>query len=259
MNSRSVGFIGGGRMTRILLGAWKRAGQWPDSVTVSDISKDVLESIKGQYPDVHTAGQENLKPAGCDVVFMALHIPQIGDALKEIKTALKPDAVLVSLAPKVTIARIREQTNGFRRVVRMIPNAPSVMNSGFNPVAFAEEFPASEKKELLKWFDAFGACPVVEEKKLEAYAVIAAMGPTYLWFQLRELESLAQSFGLSQQESKEAVLNMTMGAVKTLYQSGLSAEAIMDLIPVKPLADEETAIKNIYRSKLEALYQKLKG
>jgi pyrroline-5-carboxylate reductase len=36
MTNRSVGFIGGGRVARILLGGLKRAGQLPDRVVVSD-------------------------------------------------------------------------------------------------------------------------------------------------------------------------------------------------------------------------------
>jgi hypothetical protein len=33
----------------------------------------------------------------------------------------------------------------------------------------------------------------------------------------------------------------------------------MDLIPVKPIGEEETNIRNIYRTKLQGLYSKLKG
>jgi len=33
----------------------------------------------------------------------------------------------------------------------------------------------------------------------------------------------------------------------------------MDLIPVKPLGEEEANIRNIYRIKLQGFYSKLKG
>jgi hypothetical protein len=33
----------------------------------------------------------------------------------------------------------------------------------------------------------------------------------------------------------------------------------MDLVPVKPLGEDEATIRNAYRAKLTALYQKLKG
>jgi pyrroline-5-carboxylate reductase len=38
----------------------------------------------------------------------------------------------------------------------------------------------------------------------------------------------------------------------------LSPIEVMDLIPVKPLGEEETNIRNMYRTKLQGLYGKLK-
>jgi pyrroline-5-carboxylate reductase len=69
---------------------------------------------------------------------------------------------------------------------------------------------------------------------------------------------LKQWVGLSRSEAEDAIATMLLGAVKTMYQSGLSAEQVMDLIPGKPLAEEETQIREIYRSRLQALFQRLK-
>ena len=52
---------------------------------------------------------------------------------------------------------------------------------------------------------------------------------------------------------------MTLGAVKTMVESGLAPAAVMDLIPSKPLGEDEATVKSLYRSKLEAMFKKLKG
>jgi pyrroline-5-carboxylate reductase len=52
---------------------------------------------------------------------------------------------------------------------------------------------------------------------------------------------------------------MLKGAIETIDESGLSPDEVMDLIPVKPLGEDEAAIRNAYRTKLTGLYQKLKG
>jgi pyrroline-5-carboxylate reductase len=39
----------------------------------------------------------------------------------------------------------------------------------------------------------------------------------------------------------------------------MSPEEVMDLIPVKPLGEEEQIIKAMYKSKLGPLYEKLKS
>jgi pyrroline-5-carboxylate reductase len=104
-----------------------------------------------------------------------------------------------------------------------------------------------------------GDCPEVPEENLEAYAILTAMGPTYLWFQWYELQNIGQSFGLTAEATQEGIEKMVMGAVKTMTAPGLSPAEVMDLVPVKPLGDDEAAIKGLYQSKLTALFQKLKS
>ena len=66
-----------------------------------------------------------------------MHPPAIAGALAEIKDCLKPGAILISLAPKLSIARLTEGLAGFNRIVRLIPNAASIIGEGYNPVAFS--------------------------------------------------------------------------------------------------------------------------
>ncbi len=79
-----------------------------------------------------------------------------------------------------------------------------LLQEGYNPVAFGPGITKDEKKALEKLFKALGDCPEVQEEKLEAYAIVTAMGPTYLWFQLYELLDLGKSFGMSDREAAKA-------------------------------------------------------
>jgi len=258
MVNKTFGFIGGGRITRILLEGLRRAGKLPHQVIVSDTSTTALENLKAEFPTVNVVS-DNLAPAAQDIVFLALHPPAINSILGEIQPCLQPNTLFVSLAPKLTIKKLSEGLNGFQRIVRMIPNAPSIIGQGYNPVAFSEGLSAADREELLALLSALGECPEVAEDKLEAYAILTAMGPTYLWFQLYELQSISQSFGLTEQEAQAGLTSMVTGAVKLMCESGLSPQSVTDLIPVKPLGDREDDIKEMYHNKLEPLYTKLKS
>jgi pyrroline-5-carboxylate reductase len=259
MKSGTMGFIGGGRITRIFLEAMQRDKALPATVVVSDASAEVLQQLKARFPELEISQGDNSKPASRDLVFLALHPPAIGGGLAEIKNSLKPGAILVSLAPRFSIKALSEALGGFNRIVRMIPNAPAIVGEGFNPVAFGPGIMQEEKKTLVKLFKVLGYCPEVKEENLEAYAIITAMGPTYLWFQLYELLDLGKSFGMSETEAAKALEKMVKGALETMLKSGLTPAEVMDLVPVKPLVEDEAAIRNAYRTKLTGLYQKLKG
>jgi len=258
MSAKTMGFVGGGRITRIMLGGFQRAGKTPGRVVVTDPIADGLTALKTEFPGIDIYHNQNAQAAAQDIVFVAVHPPAMAAVLGEIQSSLKAKSVLISLAPRVAIAKIGEML-GFERIVRMIPNAPSIVNKGYNPVSFSPALTGKEKDELLGLFRTLGECPEVPEEHLEAYAIITAMGPTYLWFQLHELQEIAQSFGLTRRDAETGIAKMVKGAVKTMYRSGLTPEKVMDLIPVRPLGEEEANIRNLYRSKLGGLFKKLKG
>jgi pyrroline-5-carboxylate reductase len=256
MHHKSVGFVGGGRVTRIFLEGWRRAQKMPASITVSDPNTELLTKLKAVVPSITTAGEN--KAAVKDLVFLAVHPPVLPDAVAQIKGSLAPETIVVSLAPKFTFAKLTNLLGGFSRLARVIPNAPSLIGAGFNPVAFAPGLSAGDKAEISSLLAPLGECPEVPEEKLEAYAILTAMGPTYLWFQLQALREVAAGFGLTDEEIVPALKRMVCGGTRTLLESGLSPAEVMDLIPVKPLAEMEAQVTEMYRTRLPGLYQKIK-
>ncbi len=251
---RSAGFIGGGRVTRILLGGWARAGALPERVLVHDPDAQALEALSAT--DVSFERVSPREAAGADVVFIALHPPAISAALSDLKGTIAPAAVLVSLAPKIPLSVLADAA-GTPKVARMIPNAPSLIGRGYNPVAYAAGLDAKTKTELAVLFAPWGESPEVDEHNLEAYAILTAMGPTYFWHQLQALREVATGFGLAATEVDRALRAMLAGSISTLLDAGLTPAAVLDLIPVKPLADLAPTIDAAYRTILPALHARI--
>lgn len=258
MHSHTVGFVGGGRVTAILLSALGGRGLALERVTVSDASPEVLAKLKARFPAIATTA-DNGEAASRERVFLALHPPALKAVLPAIAPRIGKDAVVVSLAPVVTLARLSQMLGGFARLARVLPNAPSIVRAGWNPVAFASTLPADARAEVEALLDGLGAHPVVPEESLEAYAILAAMGPTYFWFQWQALRDLAAPLGLAAGDADRALRAMLDGSIRTFFDSGLEAAAVMDLVPVKPLAEAEPQILAAYRELLPRLHAKLKA
>ena len=257
MSNQTIGFMGGGRITRIFLEGWTRAGTLPAKITVSDPNAGSLSNLKNRFPGVTTTS-DNGVAASQDIVFLAVHPPPLPEAVASVKGGLRPGALLVSLAPKFTTTKLCELLGGFARLARVIPNAPSIVNLGFNPVAFADGLTPADREAIRRLLAPLGECPEVAEAKLEAYAVLTAQAPTFFWFQLQALREVVLGFGLSEAEVTPALKRMVCGSARTLLESGLTPAEVMDLIPVKPLAEMETQVNEMYRSRLPAIYQKIK-
>lgn len=257
MKQKSMGFIGGGRVVRVLLGGLQRAGAFPGDCVVADAKPEVLEALAQRFPGIRAVGADVAEPARQDLVFGALHPPVLGELLPAIGRNLRPDAIFVSLAPKLRLDRLAGGLGGFDRIARLIPNAPSIVQAGFNPISFSAALSSSEKAELFAQLGVLGECPEVPDEDLEAYAILTAMGPTYFWFQFEELVKLGRSFGLAPEAARPALSRMLHGAVDAFFASDLSATEVMDLIPVKPLEASESTVQEAFRSALTGLHGKL--
>ncbi|HZY25933.1 MAG TPA: NAD(P)-binding domain-containing protein [Bacteroidales bacterium] len=253
---QSIGFIGSGRVTRILLQAFKNKNAKFSKIIVTDINSDVSGNLKKSFPEIQV---DNASVAASqDIVFISLHPPVVMDTLELIKGSITSNTIVISLAPKINIAKISSKLNQTKNIARLIPNATSFINEGYNPVCFSTEFTRNEKQPVLDLLRLMGNTFEVPEEKLESYAIMSAMLPTYFWFQWKELSEIGQKIGLTEKESNDSINDTLIASLNLMFKSGLKTTEVMDLIPVKPIGEHEVQIAEIYRSKLTGLFEKIK-
>lgn len=252
----SLGFIGGGRITKIFLKALSNKKVEFQPVVVFEPNADVMAALKQQFPDI-VAALSPEQAAQQAIVFIALHPPVIMDTLSKIAGAVSSKAVVVSLAPKITIEKMASQLKT-KNIVRLIPNATSYINEGYNPVSFSASLGENEKSQIMQLLGLLGNTFEVAESKLEAYALLSAMLPTYFWFQWDELNAIGQKLGLTETECRESIDQTMKASLNTFYHSGLQPDEVMNLIPVKPIGENEAQIKAVYQDKLVGLWEKIK-
>ena len=256
MKTKSLGFIGGGRITRIFLQAFVNKKAIFESISVFDSNPATLQALKLKFPFIHAIGSAS-EAAQKDIVFLALHPPVIMETLEKIKSEVTEQTIFISLAPKITLAKMASVLP-INQITRVIPNATSVINHGYNPVSFAPGMSEIQKWYILEMLNLLGHTFETAEEKLEAYALLSAMLPTYFWFQWNELEAIGTQLGLSQAECRESIYETLNAALNTMYRSAMCPNEVMDLVPVKPIGENEEQIKAIYQEKLNGLYQKIK-
>ena len=253
---QSIGFIGGGRVTKILLQAFKNKNAQFSKIVVTDTNPDVSGNLKKSFPDIQI--DSSSIAASQDIVFISLHPPVVMDALELVKNQFKASSVVISLAPKITIAKISSKLSQVKNIARLIPNATSFINEGYNPICFSSDFNRNERPQVLDLLRLMGNTFEVSEEKLESYAIMSAMLPTYFWFQWKELVEIGQKIGLSEKESCDSINDTLFASLNLMFKSGLKTTEVMDLIPVKPIGEHEPQITEIYKSKLIGLFEKIK-
>lgn len=163
MLNKSIGFIGGGRLTQTILEALQQGDRLPPDTFVSDVDPAVLADLKKKFPHLHTALNDNQLPAKQEIVIAAL--PNLRDILAEIKRHLSPSVLFISLAPKLTIAELSFELGDLHRIARAISD-PTV-HDGFIPMVFSKHLDRYERAEIVAVFCPLGKCVEVPEEELE--------------------------------------------------------------------------------------------
>lgn len=257
METKSIGFIGGGRITKIFLQAFQNKQVSFENISVFDPSEQATTQLKQQFPNIQVE-RSTAALAKLDLVVIAVHPPVVMESVTSIKNLPGDQTWILSLAPKITIGKLEEVLDR-KKIVRMIPNASTFVNQGYNPVAFHPATDESDKADFFKLMAVLGDNFEVTEKKLEAYAIVSAMLPTYFWFQWEEMVSIATQIGLDEAEAKNTVGTTLKKAMSLFFDTEFSNEEVKDLIPVKPIGEHEDDIRTIYQTKLIALYNKIKS
>ncbi|NJK94685.1 MAG: NAD(P)-binding domain-containing protein [Bacteroidales bacterium] len=99
-----MGFIGGGRITKIILQAFQNQNVTFEKIVVTDTNQEVLNSLKKKFPDIIIT-DNLLEATNNEVVFVALHPPVFMETIGKVKDILNKNSIVVSLAPKLTIEK----------------------------------------------------------------------------------------------------------------------------------------------------------
>lgn len=252
---KSIGFIGAGRIAHIMLAGWQHAGSKLPEIYVYDQAPEAIAALQQAFPSVRAASLA--EASAQELVFGALHALAMSETLKEIREHLQTDAIFCSLAPIFRLDALEQKLGGFTRLARMNPNATSIVCNGYNPISFGGGLPQKSRTDLMLLLEPLGACPEVDDTMIETYAVVSAMGPTYFWFQFEQLRQMAESWGMPPEAAREAISTMLHGAVDAMFRSTLKPEKVMDLVPVRPMGDDEQVIREMMQARIGGIYAKL--
>jgi pyrroline-5-carboxylate reductase len=165
--NKSIGFIGGGRITRILLKALKNRNLELNNVMVYDVNRETCKKLNQDFPAIRITDLNSA--ATRDIVFIALHPPVIIETLNLVKKIIRQETIFISLAPKITISNIAGSLAN-KNIVRFMPNATSIINKGYNPVCFNNGF--RDKQATLDLLSLLGKAGMPSIPSLEKMSLL---------------------------------------------------------------------------------------
>jgi pyrroline-5-carboxylate reductase len=250
---KSLGFIGAGKSTRIILNAIDNRKLKFRRVVLADVNPIVVENLRNHYPFVESESASIA--AGQGVVFLGMENEIFMDTLGLVSGDFRENAIIISLAPDINFARLALRLQNSQKVARVLVPPSAYTNEAYIPVSFSPGFPDTDKDDILDLFGNFGKAIEVQEDKLQTYSTTSAVLTSYFWYQSEEIMKMGRELGLTPEETIDLMNESLRSSLYFRYRSGLKEEQLQDILQVRPAEENES---ESYRRRLVELYRKEK-
>jgi pyrroline-5-carboxylate reductase len=215
----TIGFIGAGNMAEALIAGLLQAERLPAArLLASDIEQSRLAWLHHTYK-IRTAPDNPAVAREADILVLAVE-PQILDAvLAEIGGEVGGETLIVSVAAGYPIARIARGLPGRHRIVRSMPNTPSLVREGVTAVAYEEGLPAHNAAAARTLFESIGVVVRVEERWLDAVTGLSGSGPAYVYVMIEALADGGVNMGLPRDTAQLLAAQTVSGAARLVLDS----------------------------------------
>ncbi|MEK6549951.1 MAG: NAD(P)-binding domain-containing protein, partial [Nitrospirota bacterium] len=161
---KKIAVIGAGNMGETLIAGMLAAkAAVPDDIYATDVVAARLDQVKARYGVL--AGTDNKAAAGwADIVILAVEPQVLDHVLDDLRFVLAEARLVLSVAAGYPIARIAAHLTPGARVVRCMPNTPSVVQAGVSALSWGEHVTAEDEQIARAIFESVGRVVVVEER-----------------------------------------------------------------------------------------------
>lgn len=262
LKNQVITFIGGGNMTRSLLGGLVETGVSTQLLRVADISPTPLAA--SHFPvQIFTDNLAAIK--GADVVVLAVKPQIMQEVAMQLAAAMpEPAPLFVSIAAGVRLRDLQRWLGERAPVVRVMPNTPSLVQSGAAAL-FADARVNATQRDLAEgilravgltvWLD--------DEQQMDAVTALSGSGPAYFFLVMEAMQKAATDLGLSDNTARLLTLQTAFGAAKMALESREDAASLRARVTSKGGTTERAihtlqngALENLFAEALQAAHQR---
>ncbi len=166
--------------------------------------------------------------SGSKYIFLAVKPLHIKEIIDEIKKNLSDDAVLISMAPGITLKELSEKYDA--PYVRIMPNVGAKVSQSMTAIACSEELSAGDLNEVKEILAAAGRVETIDEKLMGCVTAVSGSGPAYAFVFMEALADAAVRFGMPRKDAYVYAAQTLKGAAETVLYSEECPAALKDSV-----------------------------
>jgi pyrroline-5-carboxylate reductase len=249
--SETVAIVGGGVMGETLVSGLLRAGWSADEVVVSERRPERAAELADRY-GIRIVGNAEAA-AWSDTVVLVVKPQDIDGLLAEIRDALRPGALVVTIAAGITTAFVEERLPGGLAVVRVMPNTPALVDQGMAAISPGTHCDPPHLARARALLEATGKVVELPEYHQDAVTAISGSGPAYIFYVVEAMIEAGVLLGLPRATSTELVVQTLYGAATMLKETGQHPTVLREQVS-SPAGTTMAALRQLDDHKVRAAF-----
>ncbi len=186
----TIGWIGTGNMASAII---RGITQKTQDYTMAAYSPHLAE--KTDFPaQKYDSAAEVAKVS--DVLFLAVKPVKMAEVLADIKPALRPETLVVTIAVSLTLDWYAQRLGEDVHLVRTLPNTCAAVGEGFTALTFNAQVTESEKQLVLSLLAMTGKTAVIEEAQMNAVSALTGSTPALIYMMIEAMADAAVKHGI---------------------------------------------------------------
>lgn len=229
MGEISVGFVGGGNMTRAIAGGLLASGFSATDILISEPSAKQREILRQEFPGVATTDGNSEAAAQSDYLVLAVKPQILATACRDLAGQVqRTRPLIISIVAGIRSDDIDRWLGGNLAIVRVMPNQPALLQQGVSGVFANERVTAAEQAGAERIMAAVGrVVSVPREADIDAVTAISGSGPAYFYLLIDMLMQTAQQLGLDDQAAATLAMETASGAAALATAGGESMQKLI--------------------------------
>ena len=230
MKAKKVAVLGAGKIGGILVKALLEKRVLNANSVSATVQHEERARLLTEKLGV-SVGTDNIAAIrGAEIVFVCVKPQVVQDVMHEIRSHLKPEQLLISVAASVSTTQIEEALGTNVPVVRAMPNTPCVLACGMTALCKGKHATAQHLETASKLFDLVGRTVVVDEKHMDAVTGLSASGPAYIYIILESLAEAGVKVGLPRDVATTLAAQTALGAATVVLETGDHPALLKDAV-----------------------------
>ncbi len=225
-----IGFIGLGNMAQAIIGGMLEQGIVAEAeICGSAKTQKTRDAVREKFHiDVKASNAAVAEEA--QTLVLAVKPQFLGEVIEEIKYALQPDTLVISIAAGKTLAWLEQAFGRQVKLVRCMPNTPALVGEGCTGVCTSSAVSAEETNYSIRLMESFGKASLVEERLMDAVGAVSGSSPAYVFLFIEAMADAGVAAGMPRAQAYEFAAQAVYGSAKLVLETGKHPGELKDMV-----------------------------